>query len=88
MARAYVLTLTAEMPLSRGSAIRFVQSPFAGTHHSQSSGKGLPCLQVLPFADEWFVKVSRHRDRRRSVWWALAGSNRGPSACKADALTG
>jgi hypothetical protein len=20
-------------------------------------------------------------------WWAVAGSNRGPSACKADALT-
>ena len=30
---------------------------------------------------------SQPSEARRVTWWAVAGSNRGPSACKADALT-
>jgi hypothetical protein len=34
------------------------------------------------------VADERVRQNQRGLWWAVAGSNRGPPACKAGALTG
>ena len=49
-------------------------------------------------ADEWVTQLLRQGDakvfkkyklqmKREERWWAVAGSNRGPPACKAGALT-